>query len=57
MPKEAIKFNADIFTDALYYEFNRSLVTSVFLSSTKLPNVTPVHKMVIVQKKKQLSAS
>ena len=38
-----IKSN-DIFTDALYSEFNRSLETSVFPLSMKLANVTPAHK-------------
>ena len=38
------KINSDIFTDALYSEFNRSLETSVFPPSMKLGNVTPVHK-------------
>ena len=36
--------NSDIFTDALYSEFNRSLETSVSPPSMKLANVTPVHK-------------
>ena len=39
-----IKSNSDIFTDALYSEFNRSLDASVFPSSMKLANVTPLHK-------------
>ena len=36
--------NSDIFTGALCSEFNRFLETSVFPSSIKLANVTPVHK-------------
>ena len=41
---KSFKSNSDIFTDALYSEFNRSLETSVFPPSVKLENVTPVHK-------------
>ena len=44
IPIKVIKSNSDIFTDALYSAFNRSLETSVFPSSRKIPNVTPVHK-------------
>ena len=44
IPTKVIKSNSDIFTDALYSEFNRSLETSVFPPSMKLANVTPVHK-------------
>ena len=44
LPTKVIKSNTDIFTDALYSEFNRSLVTSVFPPSMKLANETPVHK-------------
>ena len=44
IPTKVIKSNSNIFTDALYSEFNRSLETSVFPSSMKLANVTPVHK-------------
>ena len=44
IPTKVIKSNSDIFADALYYEFNRSLETSVFPLSLKLANVTPVHK-------------
>ena len=41
---KVIKSNSDIFTDALYFEFNRSLEKSVFPPSMKLANVTPVYK-------------
>ena len=41
IPTKVIKSNSDIFTDALYSEFNRSLETSVFPPSMKLANVTP----------------
>ena len=41
---KVIKSNSDIFTDALYSEFIRSLETSVFPPSMKLANVAPVHK-------------
>ena len=41
---KVIKSNSDIFTDALYSEFNRSLETSVFPPSMKLANVKPAHK-------------
>ena len=44
--RKVIKSNSDIFTDALYSEFNRSLETSVSPPSMKLANVTPVHKKV-----------
>ena len=44
LPTKVIKSNSDIFTDALYSKFNRSLETSVFPPSMKLANVTPVHK-------------
>ena len=44
IPTKVIKSNSDIFIDALYFEFNRSLETSVFPPSLKLANVTPVHK-------------
>ena len=44
IPTKVIKSNSDIFEDALYSEFNRSLETSVFPPSRKLANVTPVHK-------------
>ena len=44
IPTKVIKSNSDIFTDALYSEFNRSLETSVFPPSMKSANVTPVHK-------------
>ena len=44
IPTKVAKSNLDIFTDALYFEFNRSLETSVFPPSMKLANVTPVHK-------------
>ena len=44
IPRKVIKSNSDIFTDALYSEFNRFLETSVFPPSMKLVNVTPVHK-------------
>ena len=39
-----IKSNSHNFTDALYFELNRSLETSALPPSTKLANVTPVHK-------------
>ena len=55
IPTKVIKSNADTFTYVLYSEFNRSLETSAFQPSTKLANVTPVHKMVIVQKKIAIS--
>ena len=44
IPTKVIKSNSEIFTDALYSEFNRSLETSAFPPSVKLANVTPVHK-------------
>ena len=44
IPQKVIKSNSDIFTDALYSEFNRFLETSVFPPSVKLANVTLVHK-------------
>ena len=44
IPTKVIKSNSDIFTDALYSAFSRSLETSVFPPSIKLANVTPVHK-------------
>ena len=44
IPTKVIKSNSDIFTDAFYSEFNRSLETSVFPPSMKLANVTPAHK-------------
>ena len=44
IPTKVIKSNSDIFTDALYSEFSRSLETSAFPLSMKLANVTPVHK-------------
>ena len=44
IPAKAMKSNSDIFTDALYSEFNRSLETNVFPPSMELANVTPVHK-------------
>ena len=44
IPTKVIKSNLDIFIDALYSEFNRSLETSDFAPSMKLANVTPVHK-------------
>ena len=55
IPTKVIKSNADTFTYVLYSEFNRSLETSAFQPSTKLANVTPVHKMAIVQKKITIS--
>ena len=44
IPTKVIESNSDIFTDALYSEFNRSLENSVFPPSMKLANVPPVHK-------------
>ena len=44
IPTKVVKSNLDIFTDALYSEFNRSLETSIFPASMKLANVIPVHK-------------
>ena len=44
IPTKVIKSDWDIFTDALYSEFSRSLETSVFPPSMKLANVTPVHR-------------
>ena len=44
IPTKVVKSNLDIFTDALYYGFNRSLETKIFPPSIKLANVTPVHK-------------
>ena len=44
IPTKVIKSNSDIFTDALYSEFNRSLETSIFPPSMKLADVTTVHK-------------
>ena len=44
IPIKVIKSNSDIFTDALYSEFNRSLEISVFRPSMILANVTPVLK-------------
>ena len=43
IPTKVINSN-DIFTDALYSEFSRSLETRVFPPSMKLANATPVHK-------------
>ena len=44
IPTKAMKSISDIFTDALYSKFNRSLETNVFPPSMKLANVTPIHK-------------
>ena len=44
IPAKVFKSNSDIFTDALYSKFHRSLETSVFPPSMKLANVKPVHK-------------
>ena len=41
IPTKVIKSNSDIFTDALYSVFDRSLETSVIPTSLKLANVTP----------------
>ena len=51
IPTKNIKCNSDIYTDALYSEFNRSLETSVFPPSMKLANAHLFIKRVIVQKK------
>ena len=48
IPTRVIKSNSDIFTDALYSKFNRSLETSVFPSSMKLGNATPVNRKVTI---------
>ena len=44
IPTKVIKSESDIFTDALYSEFNRSLETNVFPPSMKFANATLVHK-------------
>ena len=44
IPTKVIKSDSDIFTDALYSEFNRSLETSVFPPSMKFGNATLLHK-------------
>ena len=44
IPTKVIKSNSDIFTDALYFEFNRFLEANFFPPSLKSANVTPVHK-------------
>ena len=44
IPTRIFKPNLDIFTGALYSEFNKSLETSVFPPTMKLVNVTPVYK-------------
>ena len=44
MTTKIIKFNSEIFAEALYPEFNRTLETGVFPPTIKLANVTPVHE-------------
>ena len=44
MPTKISKSNSDIFIDAPYFEFNRSLEANVFPPSMKLAILTPVHK-------------
>ena len=43
IPTKVINSNSDIFTDALYSEFSRSLETSISPPSIELASVTPVH--------------
>ena len=42
IPTKKFKSNSDIFTDALYSEFHRSLEASVFPPIMKLTNITHV---------------
>ena len=44
IPTKIIKFDLDIFADALYSEFNRCLEASVFPPSKKFKNVVPFHE-------------
>ena len=44
IPTKIVKANADIFTEILFTEFERSLEINNFPTSMKLANVTSVHK-------------
>ena len=44
IPTKVVKSNSDIFRNALYSEFNRSLETTIFSPPIKLANITTVHK-------------